>query len=346
MEVSVHDVGKAELITLLEAQLDRQFRVMSWLLGERVRDFRFCLTRMTQVADAQHYLWADQDAPGADPAVRDGMRRVYRAMDRGLGSLLEVLGPGTSVLVVSDCGAGPLQAGVQLNTWLELEGFQVRKAAGAAPAAAAPPTNGGGGSLRSIARRILPRPMIQAMGAMRRRLRPPPPEGPIDWNRTRAYAVGVDSGIAINLKGREAGGIVAPGAEYRAVRDALIARLEALLDPETGEPAVDKVLTAEQLYGERIAARAPDLVVEWRGSMYLPADIEDVPDTVFVSHRLKGKVLPTTGGHRPDGLLLARGPGIPVVQRPHGSVFDLVPTCLELLDVPAGTALRGKSLLH
>jgi len=56
--------------------------------------------------------------------------------------------------------------------------------------------------------------------------------------------------------------------------------------------------------------------------------------------------LPTTGGHRPDGLLLGKGPGIPVSQRPQGSVFDLVPTCLSLLDQPVPPGLRGKSLIE
>ena len=203
--------------------------------------------------------------------------------------------------------------------------------------------------LRSVLRRVLPAPAYRAIGQLRQavlnRGQPERDEGSIDWSRTRAYAVGVDSGIAINLRGREAGGIVEPGAEYRAVRDAVIARLEALVDPETGEPAVDAVRTAEELYGARIAARAPDLSVEWRGAMYLPAEIEDVPDAVFVSHRLRGKVLPTTGGHRPDGLLLATGPGIPVSQRPRGSVYDVVPTCLRLLDQPVPPGLRGASLV-
>jgi predicted AlkP superfamily phosphohydrolase/phosphomutase len=188
--------------------------------------------------------------------------------------------------------------------------------------------------------------MAELRRAVRNRRHPEPPEGPIDWHGTRAYAVGVDSGIAINRRGREAGGIVALGAEYRTVRDDLIARLEALVDPETGERVVDRVRTAEELYGARVAARAPDLSVEWREAKYLPAEIEDVPGAVFVSHRQRGKVLPNTGAHRPDGLLLASGPGIPVGQRPRGSVFDIVPTCLRLLGQPLPQGLRGKSLVE
>jgi predicted AlkP superfamily phosphohydrolase/phosphomutase len=348
-EELVHNLDKGPLIARLEAQVERQFRVLSWLLAERGDDWRFCLTRLTQVADAQHYLWGDQHSTDAANPHRDGLHRVYHAVDRGLGALLDALGPEVNVMVVSDCGAGALQAGIQLNSWLAQEGFLRPKAAsGAAPATAS--AAGNGSTFRAVARRILPKPVYRAVGQLRRALlrprEPGPLDGSIDWSGTKAYAVGVDSGIAINLRGRESDGIVNAGTEYHAVRDAIIARLHTLVDPETGEHVVDHVRTAEELYGSRIAARAPDLSVEWHGAKYLPAEIEDGSGAVFTSHRLQGKVLPTTGGHRPDGLLLGKGPGSPVSQRPEGSVFDLVPTCLRLLDQPVPPGLRGKSLVE
>ena len=48
-------------------------------------------------------------------------------------------------------------------------------------------------------------------------------------------------GLYINLAGRESRGIVAPGEEYEAVRDAIIAGLEAVEDTATGAQPVYKV---------------------------------------------------------------------------------------------------------
>ena len=167
------------------------------------------------------------------------------------------------------------------------------------------------GGLRMLVRQVLPKPAYSAAARLRQTLLTPrrrkPRDCSIDWPRTAAYAVGVDSGIAINLRGREPGGIVEPGTEYRDVCDRIIARLRALVDPDTNQPAVDRIHRASELYAPRVAARAPDLCVQWRGAAYLPSEIEDVPGAVFVSHRQRGKVLPNTGGHRPDGLLLAMG---------------------------------------
>ncbi len=51
----------------------------------------------------------------------------------------------------------------------------------------------------------------------------------VDWSKTRAYAMGLGN-IYINLKGREAQGIVKPGAEYDALRAEIKTKLEAFVD--------------------------------------------------------------------------------------------------------------------
>src|ERR1019366_3828215 len=51
----------------------------------------------------------------------------------------------------------------------------------------------------------------------------------IDWTRTRAYCLGL-SGLYLNLRGREACGIVAPGAGAEALKNELIAKLSGLRD--------------------------------------------------------------------------------------------------------------------
>jgi arylsulfatase A-like enzyme len=66
-----------------------------------------------------------------------------------------------------------------------------------------------------------------------------------------------ESQIRINVRGREEGGIVAPGAEYERARDAVIRALEDHCDPRTGERVFQLVLRAEDAqgfgwYGERV----------------------------------------------------------------------------------------------
>jgi predicted AlkP superfamily phosphohydrolase/phosphomutase len=82
----------------------------------------------------------------------------------------------------------------------------------------------------------------------------------VDWSKTRAYALALGQ-IYVNLKGREARGIVKSGAEYAALKKDLIERFGALRDPDSGQRIVRKVYTREELYKGPYFGEAPDLVV-------------------------------------------------------------------------------------
>ena len=82
----------------------------------------------------------------------------------------------------------------------------------------------------------------------------------VDWSKSKAYAMGLGD-IYVNLKGREADGVVAPGAEYEALRAELIARLTGLTDPKNGEKAVSRVFKREDVYRRYDPRLIPDLIV-------------------------------------------------------------------------------------
>lgn len=138
----------------------------------------------------------------------------------------------------------------------------------------------------------------------------------------------VYGGIRINLQGREPDGQVA-AADYNAVRDELTAELLALWNVDTGAPVVDRVVRTEDVYDRRDLDAFPDLIVDWR---------RDAEITTVYSPRVGIVHVPyeewRTGDHRPDGLLLATGPGIPVGARlaPIASI-DLAPTIAARLGV-------------
>jgi predicted AlkP superfamily phosphohydrolase/phosphomutase len=82
----------------------------------------------------------------------------------------------------------------------------------------------------------------------------------VDWSKTRAYAMGLGE-LYINVKGREAQGIVTPGADYDALKRELKERLVMLTDPETGERAVRRVLAREEVYRQFDPNMIPDLFI-------------------------------------------------------------------------------------
>ncbi|HUU36476.1 MAG TPA: alkaline phosphatase family protein, partial [Vicinamibacterales bacterium] len=93
----------------------------------------------------------------------------------------------------------------------------------------------------------------------------------VDWTRTRAYAVGLN-GLYVNTQGREGKGIVPPGARA-ALAAEIAARLEAAIDPATGQPAVTTAFVTAQAYaGHAYPQLAPDIVVGYARGTRVSSD--------------------------------------------------------------------------
>jgi predicted AlkP superfamily phosphohydrolase/phosphomutase len=73
----------------------------------------------------------------------------------------------------------------------------------------------------------------------------------------------VGGNLFVNLRGREPLGIVEPGRDYEAVRQAIAEALSGLRDPETGRQVVKKVHRREEVFDGPYLEQAADLLVEW-----------------------------------------------------------------------------------
>jgi predicted AlkP superfamily phosphohydrolase/phosphomutase len=167
----------------------------------------------------------------------------------------------------------------------------------------------------------------------------------IEWSRTRAWSRGQWGHIYINLKGRDPHGIVEPGAEYDQLCKEIAEKFCSLVDPASGEPAVNRVWRRDELYHGPRVQWAPDLVVDWRDGAYMPNDRDRGETAVFAPRFRSYMNWPTTGSHRLDGILMAAGPDIPAGTRVHGAgVIDMMPTWLHLLGLPVPQDLEGKPL--
>jgi predicted AlkP superfamily phosphohydrolase/phosphomutase len=168
---------------------------------------------------------ANRDKPTTDLA--DAIQRVYDRMDGILGKLLDQVGndPNTVVMVISDHGFTNFRRGVNLNTWLRDEGYLTLKDG------------------------------AELSGDWFEK---------VDWSRTKAFSLGL-TGMFINRTGREKSGIVAEGAEYRALVREIAQKLEALVDPESGIRCVRKVEIAGVLFDGPYRFDAPDLLIGYEG---------------------------------------------------------------------------------
>jgi predicted AlkP superfamily phosphohydrolase/phosphomutase len=82
----------------------------------------------------------------------------------------------------------------------------------------------------------------------------------VDWEKTKAYALGL-GGLYINQKGREANGIVAAGEETRALKADLRRKLNGLKDEVAGDIAITEAYDRDKVYSGPYAGNAPDLII-------------------------------------------------------------------------------------
>lgn len=138
-----------------------------------------------------------------------------------------------------------------------------------------------------------------------------------DWDQVRCFALpGGDSNglIRINLKGREARGTVAPGAEYEELCDAIEAGLRSFSDIETGAPVVARIDRMDRLGRayDRPHSAVPDIVVDWAPiSAYRTRGVDSAQHgRVEWQPNWRAKT-GRSGDHSGRGWLASEGPGLP-----------------------------------
>lgn len=162
----------------------------------------------------------------------------------------------------------------------------------------------------------------------------------VDWTKTKAFCLGL-AGIWLNVKGREAQGIVDP-KEAEALRDEICAKIAGLRDEERGEPAVNRAFNARRTYQGPYSADAPDIIVGYHRGYRVSweAAIGQPTDKVFHDNEK-----PWSGDHCIDPSLI---PGVLFCNRRMESesprLMDLAPTVLDLFGITPPAIMDGRPL--
>ena len=287
-----------------------------------------------------------------DNEYKDVIKTAYKSLDTAIDRLIKVAGEETNVFIISECGAGPLKSGVQINTWLQKEGFLTYKKTNGTSSkeAAMKPKKKDAlrlqvASFRKNVQALVPKSLFyfanKNMHWLKSWIQTFLAGSDIEWNSTSAFSRGKEGDIFINLKGRDPNGIVEPEL-YEKVKADIIEKLSALIDPSTGQKAVTKVYKREELYNGPYLEFAPDLLIEWADSAYMPTESDKDKDSIFVQRWRENMNWPTSGSHRLDGILLAKGPGIAKNKKIEGGrIIDMTPTWLNILNQKIPDDLEG-----
>ena len=317
--------------------VEKRVRAARYLIREYPQDFMMFVFMETD--HAQHQLWKFLQSD--DMQLCDAILNTYQIIDGFVGDLLAELPEETTIIIMSDHGAGPLEKILYMNSWLISEGFMRVKHDTLAKLK------------RFVAQHNVIRRLYKLLACLKlswlERFVPRHQRAnllnsfvslasDVDWHNTRAYAHGSLGQIYLNVQGREPLGTVRP-EEYDDVRDQIIERLYELRDEETGQGIVDRVYRREEIYSGPALELAPDILFMAQEYAYITSE----------GHmRLDGSTLMArnpigiSATHRRNGILIARGPNIRPGQLAESSLLDLTPTLLYLLGCPIPSCMDGQ----
>jgi predicted AlkP superfamily phosphohydrolase/phosphomutase len=306
-------------------------------------EWDFFMQVFTEGHCAGHQCWHmhDRRCPGWDDATiaetGDPIREVYVAIDDAVADILSAVDGRTLIVLLASHGMS-YRFGAQflLNEIL----------VGLGAAAPASPRNPPGPLERALRRGwtlspdIVRRPIRVIRDRVRRSELPSlPPEARNGrcFPQYNGLAVG---GIRLNLVGREPAGLLAPDSEHEFCQS-LTRDLLEIVDADSGQPVVERVIRTADLFRGEYLHHLPDLLVAWSDTRPLGSTTTANGRGAHV--RLSSRKLGTvegsnqycrSGDHRREGLFVAVGPSLtPSRMSRTVSIMDFAPTFARLLGV-------------
>lgn len=333
--------GDAYPLDRLEDRIDKTGEIARYLARTRPVDLlAVCFVSTDHV---QHHFFRTRSVTARDGRrVDDLLLHTWRTVDRQIERIVdELAGPETTVMLVSDHGAGPTEGGINLGRWLAEQGWLCARPPGLTRRLRRALLRAGGRLLPGAVRERLRGRLVGARREMISRLLA---EG-VDWSRTAAFCWSDYGSISLNLAGRFDEGAVPPDRR-EALTDEIAERLLALRDPETGERVMSAALRPEQVYHGPHMADAPDLLAVPRG--YRREILTDFTLAgPLADDRARGVFAPAVreGTHRLHGMLALSGPGVRSdFVGDCARIEDITPTLLHLLGQPVPSYMDGRVL--
>jgi len=300
-----------ELYEELRAKTEHDFKVIRYMIKNKPWDLFIAV--VMSIDRAQHTLWKyfDRDHPRfvEDPELKDGLLNLHKQIDEELDNVLKELPRDTLIIVLSDHGAKRMYYRINVNEILMEEGFL----------------------------KLKERPKsVTGLHKLDQ-------EGLIDWEKTKAYALGAYiAQIFINLKGRDPKGIVNPGEEYSSVREQIAELLKSIKGPNGG-PLDTKIFFKEDVYKGEMLNVMPDITVYF-DNLHYGANEALGFNNPYSLETVKG---PDDSNHGEFGIFIIKDPEARIEGQLKGlKLEDTTPTVLEALGLKIPTKIEGVSLFQ
>lgn len=271
----------------------KMYRLELTKLKKQSQGLLFCYFSTSDTLQHMFFGYTDPQFPGYTKELGEKYGKVipelYQKMDQILGETMEqVQNQAATIVVLSDHGFTSFRRYFNLNTWLHQNGYM--------------------GYINEYKK---------SCGEFFEN---------VDWQRTRAYAIGLNA-LYLNLKGREGQGIVKAGQEAQSLLKEIRQKLLDFRDPENGEQVIKFVDRPEEVYQGKYRQNAPDLIIGYsrgyRASWWTA--LGQSPVEIIGNNTSKWSGDHCIAGQLVPGIILSNKKII----RENPSIIDLAPTILH-----------------
>jgi len=332
---SVPPGGEREYIENIYNNAQKRSEITKYLMGTKEWDLFVVVFEATDVL--QHAFWEyyDDEAQKIKNVknfefVKNAISNFYKKFDKILGEILEKMDDDTTIILLSDHGFGRLKKVIFVNNlllnmnmlalkqrpltklkrlclhyYINAETFlKIGEKMGIKIKGAAIENKKG----QQIANRIFLS------------------KDDVDWEKTKAFSIGVGGNIYINLNGREPKGKVSL-KEYNELKEFLVHTMQNLKDPETDKKIIERVYRKEELHLGKFSDLAPDIsILPSKG--YFPMYKEHFISPSFLMNSS------VSGGHTPYGVFMIKGKEIKNgIKIPEMAIWDVPAIILNIFGV-------------
>ncbi len=255
-----------------------------------------------------HMFWWDSDDPHPTRSPSEAKKYnaviedLYKSMDAVVGDFVREYGDDALIFVMSDHGFSNFARQFNLNTWLRDNGY------------------------------IEPINCQSLIGTQ--------PGATPDWERTRAYSLGLN-GLYVNQLGRERDGIVPPSEKDELLND-LTRKLLAIRDPRTGKPVIARVYRSDEIYAGPHVKDAPDLLIGYHRNYRASwaSVLGSIERNVLADNDSAWSADHCIAREEVPGVLFSNRR----IEKVDPALIDLAPTILEEFGIPRPKSMTGRDV--
>lgn len=288
-------------------KMDQQrFTLLKHFIKNKQCDYIFCVIMGTNRMPHLFYRYFDSTHKRYEhnQKYNNALKEYYKFVDTQIGEVRDSLDSDTVLFIHSDHSIQKLDGRINLNEWLIKEGY------------------------------LTPLKYPKTLTKMT--------DLKIDWSKTKAWATGFTGQIYLNVKGREAEGIVDP-SECDALLAELGEKLKVIPD-ENGKSLKTQVFKRNDMHHGPMAQYGPDLFVffdecRWNTSEFVGYENGSI-------YSFDTPLGPDDGGHGFYGYFCLSGPGVPAEGEKSGvTLLDVAPTVLSIMGEKVPGHFEGKALV-